>query len=148
MEEVVHEGMFAMTPLVQICVVIVTLALVALAATTILTMIRHSEAAARLTAAAHLSLAQVDRLVQDAQELLASVREIVPPAQRVVKRFERLGERAADVSNAVLNEIETPVFTAVAVARGVKIGTTRLLELLTRRFVQGRSSNNGDHDHE
>jgi uncharacterized protein YoxC len=137
-----------MPPLVQICVVIVTLAFVAIVVTTVFTMIRHSETAARLSAAAQVSLAGVDRVVQDAQELLASVREIMPPVQRVVKRFERLGGRAADLSTAVLDEIEEPVLTAVAVARGVKTGAGHLLDLLTRRFAQPRSSNNGDQDHE
>jgi uncharacterized protein YoxC len=137
-----------MPPLVQICVVIVTVALVALIVTAIVTMIRHSESAARLTAAAQVSLAGVDQVVRDAQELLASAREIMPPAQRIARRFQQLGERAADLSTAVLDEIEEPVFTAVAVARGVKTGTTMLLDLVTRRLTQRRSSNNGDQGHE
>ncbi len=137
-----------MPTLVQICIVIVTLSIVAIVATTILAMIRLGEAAARLTSAAQDSMAQVERIVQETQELLASAREIMPPAKRVVTRFQQLGERAADLSNAVLNEIEEPVFTAVAVARGVKTGTGHLLDLLTRRIVTRRSSNNGDHDHE
>jgi len=130
--------------LVQICVVIATVAFVAVAVTSILAIIRHGRSAERLTSAAHVSLAELDRVTRDAHELLASLREVVPPAQRVARRFQQLGERAADLSTAVLDEIEQPVFTAVAVARGVKIGGARLLTLLNRRFVQHRSSNNGE----
>jgi uncharacterized protein YoxC len=137
-----------MPPLVQICIVVVTLAFVALVVTTIRALLRLGESAAKLTSAAQLSMTQVERIVQETQELLASVREIVPPAQRVVSRFQHLGERAADISTAVFDEIETPLFTAVAVARGVKTGTARLLDLLAARVALHPTTHNGDHDHE
>ena len=137
-----------MPTLVQICIVVVTLAFVAVVATTILALIRLGEAAARLTAAAQDSMGQVERIVLETQELLASARELLPPTQRVVKRFQSLGERAADLSTAVFDEIEEPVLTAVAVARGVKTGTVQLLDLLTRRLARNPSSNNGDQNHE
>jgi uncharacterized protein YoxC len=137
-----------MTPLVQICIVIVTLAFVALVATTIRALVRLGQEASRLTMAAQLSMAQVERIVLETQELLASVREVVPPAQQVVRRFQHLGERAADLSSAVLDEIETPLLTAVAVARGVKTGTARLLDLLASRVALHQSTHNGEHSHE
>lgn len=134
--------------LVQICVVIATLAFLAIVATAILTLKRLGETAAQLTSEARESLTQVTRAAQETRDLVASVRDLMPPAQRFMKRFERLGERAADLSTAVLDEIEEPVVTAVAVARGVKIGAARLLNLLTRRFAQRGFSNNGERDHE
>ncbi len=137
-----------MTPLVQICIVVVTLAFVALVATTIRALVRLGQEAARLTSAAQLSMAQVERIVLETQELLAAVREVVPPAQQVVRRFQHLGERAADLSNAVLDEIETPLLTAVAVARGVKTGTARLLDLLAARVASHQTTHNGDNRHE
>jgi hypothetical protein len=79
---------------------------------------------------------------------MASVREIVPPAQRVISRFQQLGDRAADLSTTVLDEFEGPVLRAVAVARGVKIGAAQLLDLLARRFTPRSSSNNGDQHYE
>jgi uncharacterized protein YoxC len=137
-----------MPSLVQICIVVVTLAFVAIVAATILALIRLGVAAERLTTAAQASMGQVERIVLETQELLEAARQMVGPTQRVVKRFEALGERAADLSGAVLNEIEEPVLTAVAVARGVKTGTTRLLDLLSRRLAQRSSSFNGDQDHD
>jgi uncharacterized protein YoxC len=132
----------------QICVVILTLSFVALVATTIIAMIRLGVAATRLTAAAEASMAQAERVAHETHELLASVRELVPPAQQVVMRLERLGQRTAQLSTAVLDEIEEPLFAAVAIARGVRSGTSRLLDLLTRRFAPTLSSNNGDQEHE
>jgi hypothetical protein len=76
------------------------------------------------------------------------MRALMPPAQRVVWRFQALGERAADLSTAALDEIEVPLLTAVAVARGLRAGTSRLLELLTQRFTRSPISNNGDQSHE
>jgi uncharacterized protein YoxC len=137
-----------MPPLMQICIVIVTLAFVAIVVTTILAMIRLGRTAARLSASAQASMGRMEQVAQEAHELLTSVREIVPPTLRVVKRFERVGTRAADLSAAVLDEIEEPVFTAVAVARGVTAGTARLLDLLTRRIANRSVPNNGDQDHE
>ena len=137
-----------MPALVQICIVVVTLAFVALVATTVRALILLGKSAAELTSAAQLSMTQVERIVLETQELLASVREFLPPAQRVIHRFEHLGERAASLSSAVLDEIETPLFSAVAVARGVKIGTARLFELLASRVALHRTTHNGDDDHE
>lgn len=130
-----------MTPLVQLCVVLVTVAFVALAVATILALFR-------LGKAAQVSMAHLEEIAQETRELLAAVRVMVPPAQRVVSRFQRLGERAADLSTALLDEVEPPVLAAVALARGVKTGTSRLLDLLGRRFAPTSHSNNGDHDDE
>ena len=137
-----------MPSLVQICIVVVTLAFVAAVAATIVALIRLGEAATRLTVAAQVSMGQVERIVLETQELLASAREVMIPARQVAERFQRLGERAADLSTAVIDEIESPVYRAVALARGVATGTTRLLELLGRRVARSPSSNNGDQNHE
>jgi len=133
-----------MPVLIQICVVVVTLAIVALATATILALIRLGAAMAQVTSAAQASVGQVERVVLETHELLAAVREVILPAQRIAHRFERLGERTADLSASLLDEIEQPIRTAVAVARGARTGSTRLLDLLVRRFAQRRSSNDGN----
>jgi len=137
-----------MTPLIQTCVVIVTLAIVALVVFTIRTLFHLSREAARLTSAAQLSMAQVERIVLETQALLEAAREIVAPARQVSQRFHRLGERAADLSTAVFEEIETPLLNAVAIARGVHFGTRRLFELLARRVALHPTTHNGDPHHE
>ena len=137
-----------MSVLMQTCAVVATLALVAMAIATIVAWFRLSEAARKLTAAAQDSSAQVERIAHDAHDLMDSVRVLMPPAQLVLRRFQTLGERAADLTTVALNEIETPLLTAVAVARGVRAGTSHLLGLLTRRYARTHTSNNGDQSHE
>ena len=68
--------------------------------------------------------------------------------RRVVDRFEALGERTADLSAAVLGEVEPPLRTAVAVARGMRSVTAYFLERLSHRFTHGRSATNGGSDSE
>jgi uncharacterized protein YoxC len=140
--------MIVVPVLVQICVVIVTLGFVAIVASTILALKRLGEEAAHLTAAAHSSLAQVELIVQESQDLLAQLRELAPPTREVVRGLHRVGERATGISNAVLDELESPILTAVGLVRGVRTGAFRLRELLHRRFAPGSSPNNGDQDHE
>jgi uncharacterized protein YoxC len=136
------------TPLIQACIVVVTLALLALVVATIHALVRLGRETARLASAAQVSMLQIERAVLEAQQLLASVREIVPPAQRVVNRFQRLGDRAVDLSTAILDGIEVPLFSAVAVARGFKTGTARLLELLAKRVALHPATHNGEHNHD
>jgi uncharacterized protein YoxC len=147
-DAIAQEGRLAMPLLLQICLATVTVAIVAIAVTSIRAVIRLGEAAERLTSAAQVSMTQVERVVQETHELLESMREIMPRAKHVVNRFQGLGERAADLSTAIFNEIEQPALTAVAMARGVKTGMAEMLGLLTRRFGQRNSSHNGDQDHE
>jgi hypothetical protein len=116
-----------MLPLVQICVVVATLAAVAIAVATVRAMVCVERATNQFT---------------------KPWRRVVAPIRRVVERFEPLGEGAADLSAAVLGEVEPPLRTAVAVARGVRSGTAYFLERLSHRFTHGRSATNGGSDSE
>ena len=137
-----------MTPLVQICIVLVTLSFVALVGVTVLAMVRLGQTAARLTATAEASMAQIELIVRETQALLISIREVVTPAQRAVTGLERLSDRVTGLSNVLLDEIEEPVLAVAAVARGVRAGAVRLVSLWSRRFAIQPSSNHGVHDHE
>lgn len=134
--------------LVQISIVIATLAFVAIVTTTIIALVRLGQAAGRLSTAAEASLAQVEAIVIETKDLLAAMREIMPPAQRVMRRFEQLGDRVAALSTHVLDEVEEPVLATVAMARGLRVGSSLLLDSLTRRFTRRSSSNNGAQDDE
>jgi hypothetical protein len=93
-------------------------------------------------------LGQAEEFTNEAREVVVSAREIIAPLRRVADRFETLGERAADLSAAVLEEVEPPIHTAVSVARGVRSVTAYLAERLSHRFMSGRSATNGEHDNE
>jgi uncharacterized protein YoxC len=141
-----------MPALVQICIVIVTIGLLAIALLTVRMMTRFFNKAAedisQLTRAVRESVAQIDLVTHDARELVASLRDCVPPVQRVVDRFETVGQRTADLSSALLEELEVPVYTATAVARGVRAGADHLLRRLMHRLTHRHSPILGGLDHE
>jgi len=135
-----------MPVLLQICVVIVTLALGAIAIVTVRTMIRFERAADEVSQTAEMlqkSIAQMQNVTHEIHEVVASVADIAPRLRRTAARFEDLGERTARLSAAVLEEVEAPVRTAVAVARGVRIGSRILFDRLAHRIASHRSPTNG-----
>ena len=139
-----------MSTLLQICFVIVTIAVVCIAAATIRVM-QHfrktSDEFSNLTREAHQWVDQLKVVTSEAGDIISSFREVAPRMRRVVDRFEAIGERTAMLSDAVLNEVEVPVRTAVAVARGVRYGAQQFVDRLTQRFT-GRSSTNGGGNYE
>ena len=141
-----------MPALVQICIVIVTIGLLASAVLTVGMMTRFLNRAARdlaqLSQAVRESAAQVDLVSHETRGLVASLRGCVPPLRRVVDRFEAVGQRTADLSSVLLEEVEAPVYTAAAVARGVRAGTDHLLRRLMRRLDHRHSTIQGGNDHE
>lgn len=141
-----------MPALLQICIVIVTLGLLVLAFLTVQMMSRFFNKAAadisQLTQAVRESVDQIDLVTHETRALVASIRDCVPPIQRVVERFEAVGQRTADLSSTLLAEIEVPVFTVAAVTRGVRTGATHLLSRLLKRITHRTTPLNGDFDHE
>jgi hypothetical protein len=139
-----------MSTLLQICFVIVTIAVAMIGFATIRVM-QHfrktSDEFSGLAREARLWIDQLRTVTHDAGEVVSTFRDVAPRVRRVVDRFEAIGERTAELSDAVLHEVETPVLTAVAVARGVRYGAQQLVDRLTRRFT-GRSSTNGGMNYE
>jgi hypothetical protein len=141
-----------MPVLIQVCIVIVTIGLLATALLSVRMMTRFFNRAtqdlSQLTLAVRESAAEIDLVTQETRALVASLRECVPPVRRVMDRFEDVGQRTADLSSALLDELEVPVFTATAVARGVRSGADHLLKRLMNRFSRRHSLFQGGNDHE
>ena len=138
-----------MPMLVQVCVVIVTAALAAIAIMTIRAMSRFEKAAEKISETADAvqrSVAEIGNVTREAHEIVNSLGEVAPRVRGVVSRFEALGERTATLSTAVLEEVEAPVRTAVALSRAVRAGTSELLHRLTSRF-RSTDQNNGGFRH-
>jgi ABC-type transporter Mla subunit MlaD len=108
---------------------------------------RASDDFSQLAAEGKQWIHQLKDVTHDAGEVIDTFRDVAPRVRRVVERFETIGERTADVSDALLREVETPIRTAVAVARGVRFGARRFIERLSERFT-GRSSTNGGMNYE
>jgi uncharacterized protein YoxC len=139
-----------MSTLLQICFVIVTIAVAMIGFATIRVMQHFRRASDEFSSLSREARQWIDQLrivTHDAGEVVSSFREVAPRVRRVVDRFEAIGERTAEMSDALLHEVETPVFTAVAVARGLRFGAQQLVERLTKRFT-GRSSTNGGMNYE
>jgi uncharacterized protein YoxC len=140
-----------MPALIQICIVIVTVGLLAIAVTTIRMMLRFDRATEELPQMIHAvreSAVKFDLVTHEARTLVASVQECVPPVLRVVDRFETVGQRTADLSSALLEELELPVYTAAAVARGVRSGADHFLKRLMDRFTHRFSPTHGGYDND
>lgn len=138
-----------MPALIQICIVIATIGLLAIALMAVRMMTRFNKVTEELSQLAHVvreSALKFDLVTHEARALAASLRECVPPVLRVVDRFEVVGQRTADLSTALLEELELPVFTATAVARGVRSGAHHFLKRLMVRFTHRNSPNNGGHE--
>jgi len=139
-----------MSTLLVACFVIVTMAVVAIAIATIIVM-QHfrkaSEEFSKLAVEGRQWIDQLKNVTYDAGEIVGTFRDVAPRVRRVLERFEAIGERTAGISDALLHEVEAPVRTAVAVARGVRFGAQRFLSRLSERFT-GRSSTNGGMNYE
>ena len=119
----------------EICVVIAALAMVVIAVAAVRSMSRIESATKTVSALAgevHLWIGEANKLTREAIETVASVRAVIDPVRRVAERFETLGDRTADLSAAVLEEVEPPLRAAVALGRGLKSAITYLLERWTR----------------
>lgn len=139
-----------MPALLQICAVIVTIALVAIAIVTIRTMIRFEKAAEQLAETAVAirdSFEQFQVITREAGELVNSLQDVVPYLTRTASRFEALGERAANLSSSVLEQVETPLRTVVAVLRGLRTGTSQFFERVGHRITHRTTMNPGGSAH-
>jgi uncharacterized protein YoxC len=139
-----------MSALLQICFVIVTIAMVSIAIATIRVMQHFRKATDEfsvLAREAREAVQQMRVVAQEAGEIVASFREVAPRVRGVVSRIESIGERVTSLSDAVIHEVELPIRTAVAVARGVRFGAMEFVERLTHRFT-GRTSTNGGQSYE
>lgn len=140
-----------MLPLVQICIVVATLAVVSIAVAAWRAMVcveKATSQVSRLIGEIEQWLVQANELTREAREAVVSAGEVIAPIRRVAERLETLGERAARLSSVVLEEVEPPLDTAVAVARGVRSGTAYFLKRLSHRFAHSRFATNGGSDHE
>jgi methyl-accepting chemotaxis protein len=127
------------------------MALIAIAVVTVRAMIRFERAADEFTELAEAmksSIGQVKDVTHEIHELVASVGEVVPRFRNVMSRFEDLGDRTARLSSDLLEQVEAPVRTAVAVARGVRRGTGMLVDRLMQRLTNNRSQSNGGTGHD
>lgn len=139
-----------MSPLIQACIVVVTLSAVAIAIVVIRAAMRLDQlsrdmmrATEQTAIAMQQSMADVQSVTRRIDAMVSALGQTVPAIHQVVHEFEHVGERASRLSNTVLEEIEAPIRTAVAVARGVRVGATSLMQALARHTHSTSNLNGG-----
>lgn len=135
-----------MEALLGICAVVVTLAIAGIAIAIMRSLKRFEVTADEFSRTAEV----LRSTIAEVHELTESMGAVVPPLQRAASRMEDLSDRAARISNSVLNEIEGPIRNTVAVITGVRTGTRSLIGALTNRIhkMQPRTHANGGTYHE
>ncbi len=122
-----------MISIVDICVILATATFICVAIATIRALGRFTKIADLVSD----STAAFKNLAEDATRTSAEVRELVDSLEAVTESFAGaasklgiVGDRAASVSSAMLDQVEPPVRKAVAIVEGVRAGA----EVLAQRF--------------
>jgi biopolymer transport protein ExbB/TolQ len=138
-----------MSPLVQLCIVVATLAMAAIAIAAIRAMMRFEAAIHEFTRTAETvrdSVEHAEAVTRQVEEFVASMQSAVAPVGRAAVRIDELAERAMRASHAVLDEMEPPLRSTLAVLAGLRTGTRSLIGALSRRANHMQS--NGGNGHE
>jgi uncharacterized protein YoxC len=140
-----------MNPVLEIAVLAVAVVFIVMGVVAIRALTRFEKTAvevAKAAAAVRATVTHAEAVTLEIHELTESFQSIVPHLQRTAQSFEAIGDRTAGLGHALLDQVEPPVKTAVAVVNGVRTGTRTFLESLTRRVRQrrqGTNGNGGDH---
>ena len=129
--------------LLTVCLVVATMAQVAIAIVAMRALSRLMRTTVELEESARAfraSAAQVQTAGREMEEFVVSLRDVVPPVRRAAEAFGRVGERAADLGSAVLDEVEAPVRRTMDLFRGVHAGAGFFLDRLVHN---GHAAKNG-----
>lgn len=140
-----------MPALLQICLLVVTLAFVAVAIATIRAMSSFEKAAKEISEtseSARETIGQVQRTAQEIRTLGGTFESFLPRFRSMWRRFEDVGVRTADLSRTVIEEVEAPARTAVAMASGFRTVTARFFRTMASRPPRHRTPTNGGVGHE
>ena len=138
-----------MPVLLQVCAVVVTLAIAAIAIGVLRAIRTFTEVAADFGKTADVvraTVAEVDVVVRQIKELAGSMEGVVAPLKQSAENLGAVGNRAARISNALLDEVAKPISNTVALMSGVRMGTRSLIGALSRRL--GHATSNGGYNHE
>ena len=133
--------------LLAICAVVVTAAQAAIAVVAIRALSRFNGVTLELEQSARAfrgCAAQAKSAGYEVEELAASLREVIPPVRRAAEAFGQVGERAADLSSAVLDEVEGPVRRTMDLFRGVQAGAGYFLSRLAHNGHAAKNGGNSD----
>lgn len=140
-----------MSLLLQICAVVVTIALVAVAIVSIRAMRRFEKAADEFSKTAEMArqtITELQGITQEVQSFAATLGRIAPRLRRIATGFGDIGNRASNLSTTLFQEVGAPVLAAITVVRTMRSGTARFFRVMTRRPSRDRTLTNGGVGHE
>jgi hypothetical protein len=136
--------------LVQICIAIATVALVGVAIALIRAvgqLGRTAEQLERTMSRVEQTIPEVERTILEAREVLDTVGNVARRADHLAGEFADVGSRIARTTSMVVDDVVAPVTRVAAVARGVRVGATTLLDTILRRRNLGPAVHpGGNHD--
>lgn len=129
-----------MTPIIEICVVVLTVGIVITMVATIVTMKRLGH----VLQTSERSLAQLEGLLGEAGHTLAEGRVLFTSLHATIERVDsiaadasHLSHRVAALSETVLTEVEAPARSVAAFSRGVRAAAHVLMERWMHRNSNG-----------
>jgi hypothetical protein len=131
----------------QICMIVVTIALVVMAAMAVSLMLQTKV----LIETANRSLAELPALIEEARrtsaradELLLAFSKITRSARTTVLHFENLAAKSSTLALTLLDEVEPPISRAVSVIRGIRAGASHFIQGLKSRVGRRSQTQEGE----
>jgi hypothetical protein len=133
----------------QVCMVIVTIALVTLAAMSIRLMFQTKA----LLESAKISLAELPAMIEEfrrtsarADELLAAFTQITGTVRTAASQFEHLTTRTTTLASSILDEVSRPVSRTVRIMRALRSGASHLMDRWTSPVASDSHTQQGEHN--
>jgi uncharacterized protein YoxC len=143
-------GGSSMPMLVQICIAVVTVALVGVSIALIQAIGRLRNTADQLErtmSRIEQTIPEAERAILEAREVLDTLGNVAKRVDRVVGDFADTGSRIARTTSMVVDEVVNPVTRAAAVVRGVRTGAMTLVDLVLKRRALGAATHNTGGNH-
>lgn len=140
-----------MSPLLQICAVLITLAILAIAVASVRVLshiVPMLKELRRLLPELRRTLANIDALADELHEVVEPLRGVGPTARRVASGFERIGERLVMAVSLLLDQVEDPWFQGSRLLRGLRAGASQLVTQWADRSTAARTPVQGGNPHE
>ena len=141
-----------MPMLVQICIVVATVALIGVSIALIRALGKlrgTADQLERTMARLEQTVPEVERTVQEARDVFATMGRTAKRVDSLAGEFAETGSRIARASSMIVDDVVVPVTRAAAVVRGVRAGASTLVSsILKRRGLRPAEPSTGGNHHE
>lgn len=139
-----------MPMLIQICIVVATLALAGAAIALIAALGQVRKTAAQLEQTMLLldgAIPTVVKTVDEARIVLGTLNAVAERAERIVDDFQHVGGKAVRFSSLFVDQVMTPASQVAAIVSGVRTGASFLLDgWRNRRHASTRFTGGNHHE--